>query len=46
MLPTEVNPQFIKVLNKIIYGFIWGSKWERFGKINHAGNIEVRGAKT
>ena len=45
MLPTEVNSPFMKSLNKIIYGFIWGSKWERIGTINLAGNIEVGGAK-
>ena len=29
MLPTEIHPPFMKYLNALVYGFIWGSKWER-----------------
>ena len=42
MLPTEIHPPFIKHLNVLIYGFIWGYKWER---LNLAFSVEMGGAK-
>ena len=45
MLPTEIHPPFIKHLNVFIYGFIWGSKWERISRLNLACSVEMDGAK-
>ena len=45
MLPTEIHPPFIKRLNALIYGFIWGSKWERISRLNLACSVEMGGAK-
>ena len=45
MLPTEIHSPFIKQLNALIYGFIWGSKWERISRLNLACSVEMGGAK-
>ena len=45
MLPTEIHSPFIKQLNALIYGFIWGSKWERISRLNLACFAEMGGAK-
>ena len=45
MLPTEIHPSFIKDLNAFIYGFIWGSKWERISRLNLACSVEMGGAE-
>ena len=45
MLPTEIHPPFIKHLNALIYGFIWGSKWEPISRLNLACSVEMGGAK-
>ena len=45
MLPTEIYPPFVKHLNALINGFIWGSKWERISRLNLACSVEMGGAK-
>ena len=45
MFPAEIHPPFIKHLNVFIYGFIWGSKWERISRSNLACSVEMGGAK-
>ena len=45
MLPIEIHLPFIKQLNALIYGFIWGSKWERINRLNLACSVEMGGAK-
>jgi len=45
VLPTDVYPPFLKFFDKISYGFIWGSRWERISRINVAGSIESGGVK-
>ena len=44
MLLTEIHPPFVKHLNDLIYGFIWGSKWERISRLNLACSVEMGGA--
>ena len=44
-LPIELHLLFIKRLNAHIYGFIWGSKWERITRSNFAWSVEMGGAK-
>ena len=43
MLPTKIHPPFIKHLNALIYGFIWGSKCERISRLNMACSAEMGG---
>ena len=43
--PIEIHPPFVKHLNALIYGFIWGSKWERISRLNLACSEEMGGAK-
>ena len=45
MLPIEIYPLFIKHLNALIYGFLWGSKCERISRLNLARSVEMGGAK-
>ena len=45
MLPTKIHPPYIKGLNALIYGFIWGSKWERISRLNLACSEEMSDAK-
>ena len=45
MLPAEIHLPLIKHLNVLIYGLIWGSKWERISRLNLACSVEIGGAK-
>ena len=33
-LPVILPDSFIKQVNQVLFKFIWGSKWEKIGKIS------------
>ena len=45
LLPIHLPEKFVKELNKLMFKFIWGSKWEKIGRSKLSCSIEEGGAK-
>ena len=44
-LPIQLPEKFVKQLNRVLFTFIWGFKWEKFGISQLCCSIEEGGAK-
>ena len=44
-LPIQLPEKFVKQLNRVLFTFIWGSKWEKIGRSQLCCSIEEGGAK-
>ena len=44
-LPIQLPQKFVKQLNRVLFAFIWGSKWEKIGRSQLCCSIEKGGAK-
>ena len=44
-LPIQLPENFVKQLNRVLFTFIWGSKWEKIGRSQLCCSIEEGGAK-
>ena len=44
-LPIQLPKKFVKQLSRVLFTFIWGSKWEKIGRSQLCCSIEEGGAK-
>ena len=44
-LPIQLPEKFVKQLNRVLFTFIWGSKWEKIGRSQLCCSIEEGEAK-
>ena len=44
-LPIQLPEKFVKQLNRVLFTFIWGSKWEKIGRSQRCCSIEEGAAK-